>query len=119
MLQVAGKLHTVRLVSLGRLWRGDFATYWRPPPGYSADLSDASSGTAVHRLASQLSLLDGVPAPLASAAPPVLDAALRTRVRAFQRAQGLKPDGQPGPMTFMQIDSATGEPEPRLQTNPR
>jgi general secretion pathway protein A len=119
MLQVAGKLHTVRLVSLGRLWRGDFATYWRPPPGYSADLSDASSGAAVHRLASQLSLLDGVPAPLASAAPPVLDAALRTRVRAFQRAQGLKPDGQPGPMTFMQIDSATGEPEPRLQTNPR
>ncbi len=118
-LQAAGKLYTVRLVSLGRLWRGDFATYWRPPPGYSADLNDGSSGVAVQRLASQLSQLDGVPTLPASAASSTLDATLRDRVRAFQRAQGLKPDGQPGPMTFMQIDSATGAHEPRLQTHPR
>ncbi|HAL39550.1 MAG TPA: peptidoglycan-binding protein [Polaromonas sp.] len=118
-LRVAASLHTVRLVSLGRLWRGDFATYWRPPPGYSADLRDGNAGPAIERLASQLSRLDGAPAPAASAAPPVLDAALRARVRAFQRAQGLKADGQPGPMTFMQIDSATDVNEPRLQTNPR
>ncbi len=117
-LQVAGRLHTVRLVSLGRLWRGDFATYWRPPPGYSADLNDGSTGPAVQRLAGQLSLLDGVPPPVAAASS-TLDAALRARVRAFQRAQGLKPDGQPGPMTFMQIDGATGDHEPRLQTHPR
>jgi general secretion pathway protein A len=116
-LQVAGKPHSVRLVSLGRLWRGDFATYWRPPTGYSADLNDPSSAVAVQRLASQLSLLDGVPPPVAPASS-TLDATLRTRVRAFQRAQGLKPDGQPGPMTFMQIDSATGGHEPRLQTHP-
>ena len=118
-LQVAGSRHTVRLVSLGRLWRGDFATYWRPPPGYTAGLQGGSTGPAIHRLASQLALLDGAPAPLASTAPPVLDAALRARVRAFQRAQGLEADGQPGPMTFMQIDSATHADEPRLQTNPR
>ncbi|MEI8030581.1 MAG: AAA family ATPase [Comamonadaceae bacterium] len=118
-LQVAGKLHTVRLVSLGRLWRGDFATYWRPPRGYSADLSDGGGGQAVQRLATQLSLLDGVPTSPATPASTTLDATLRARVRAFQRAQGLKPDGQPGPLTFMQIDSATGEPEPRLQTQPR
>ncbi|MBK5207023.1 MAG: AAA family ATPase [Polaromonas sp.] len=118
-LRVAATLHTVRLVSLGRLWRGDFATYWRPPPGYTADLRDGSSGPVIHRLASQLTLLDGAPAPLASTAPLILDADLRARVRAFQRAQGLKPDGQPGPMTFMQIDSATHVNEPRLQTNPR
>jgi general secretion pathway protein A len=118
-LQVDGKLHTVRLVSLGRLWRGDFATYWRPPPGYSADLNDGSAGPAVQRLATQLSLLDGVPTSPAAPASSTLDTTLRARVRAFQRAQGLKPDGQPGPLTFMQIDSATGAPEPRLQTHPR
>jgi general secretion pathway protein A len=118
-LRVAGKLHAVRLVSLVRLWRGGFATYWRPPPGYSAALAEGSTGPVVDQLASQLSLLDGAPAALDSAAPQVLDAALRARVRAFQRAQGLKPDGQPGPMTFMQIDSATNVNEPRLQTNPR
>ncbi|CAM3313518.1 AAA family ATPase [Polaromonas hydrogenivorans] len=118
-LLVAGSRHTVRLVSLGRLWRGDFATYWRPPPGYTAGLQGASTGPVIQRLASQLALLDGAPAPLDSTAPPVLDAALRARVRAFQRAQGLEADGQPGPMTFMQIDRATHADEPRLQTNPR
>jgi general secretion pathway protein A len=118
-LLVAGSLHTVRLVSLVRLWRGDFATYWRPPPGYIAGLQGSSAGPVIHRLASQLAVLDGEPAPPASTAPPVLDAALRARVRAFQRAQGLNPDGQPGPMTFMQIDSATNADAPRLQTNPR
>ncbi|MDB5870474.1 MAG: Peptidoglycan-binding domain 1 protein [Polaromonas sp.] len=118
-LRVAGSPHTVRLVSLGRLWRGEFATYWRPPPGYAAYLEGGSSGPMIGQLASQLSQLDGAPAPPASTEPQTLDAALRARLRAFQRAQGLEPDGQPGPMTFMQIDSATHVNEPRLQTNPR
>ncbi|MEO5658459.1 MAG: AAA family ATPase [Polaromonas sp.] len=117
-LRLAGSEHKVRLVSLGRLWRGEFATYWRPPPGYLADLPDGSTGPAIDRLASQLAVLDGMPAPGASSAAPLLDAALRERVRAFQRARGLKPDGRPGPMTFMQIGSATGVAEPRLQTDP-
>jgi general secretion pathway protein A len=115
-LQLGQGLHAVRLVALGRLWRGDFATYWRTPPGYGGDLRDGSTGAAIQQLARQLSQLDGAPA---GAAVPVLDAALRARVRAFQQAQGLKPDGLPGPMTFMQIDSATGTNEPRLQTEPR
>jgi len=38
-------------------------------------------------------------------------------VRAFQRAQGLNPDGRPGPLTLMQLDGALGSDEPRLQTN--
>ncbi|CAN5225589.1 ExeA family protein [soil metagenome] len=118
-LQVASGLHAVRLVSLVQLWRGDFATYWRPPPSYVAGLPDGSTGPLIERLASRLALLDGAPAPSASTAPPVLDATLRARVRAFQRAHGLSPDGQPGPMTFMQIDSATNVDEPRLQTNPQ
>ena len=115
-LRVAQSLHTVRLVALGRLWRGDFATYWRAPPAYSGELREGSSGPAIERLAQQLDTLDGTSASVDAAVPRVLDAAMRTRVRAFQRAQGLKPDGQPGPMTLMQIDAATGGTEPRLQT---
>ncbi len=115
-LRLADRLHTVRLVSLGRLWRGDFATYWRVPPGYSPELRDGISGPITERLARQLTVLDGMSASIASSAPLTLDSALRARVRAFQRAQGLKADGQPGPMTFMQLDSATGMTEPRLQT---
>ncbi len=115
-LRIGPNLHRVRLVALARLWRGDFATFWRAPEGYSAELAEGSSGPAVDELARRLSRLDG--APLASA-PQTLDAALRERVRAFQRAQGIAPDGRPGPMTFMQIDSATGSTGPRLQTEPR
>ena len=116
-LQIAGQRHTVRRVTLGPWWHGDFATYWRSPPAYNPELQIASQGPAIRYLASQLSLLDGLPAPEASAAPPRLDEALRARVRDFQRAHGLMPDGQPGPLTFMQLDSATGVAAPRLQTD--
>ena len=119
-LRGAAGQHTVRLVALGRLWRGEFATYWRPPLGYTAGLQGGSAGPAVRQLASQLAQLEGAPALPASTAtdPLVLDAALKARVRAFQRAQGLDADGQPGPLTFMQIDSATNADAPRLQINP-
>jgi general secretion pathway protein A len=40
-------------------------------------------------------------------------------VRAFQRARGIAPDGRPGPMTFMQIESATQSQAARLRTEPR
>ncbi|MCX7257429.1 MAG: AAA family ATPase [Polaromonas sp.] len=117
-LQIAGRPHSVRLVSLVALWRGDFATFWRPPPGYSPGLRGDGAGPALAHLGRQLALLDGAPVPPV-AAPPVLDAALRERIQAFQRAQGLEPDGLPGPMTFMQIDNATDAAAPRLQTNLR
>ena len=80
---------------------------------------DGSSGGAIEHLASQLDLLEARPAPSPGSAPRVLDAALRQRVLTFQRSQGLKADGQPGPMTFMQLDSATGINPVRLQTEPR
>jgi general secretion pathway protein A len=118
-LRVASQLHRVRRVALGQLWHGDFATYWRAPPGYAPALRDGSSGPALDRLARQLSQLDGTPTNTLSDAPQILDVALRARVRAFQRAQGLKPDGLPGPMTFMQLDSATGVHEPLTPTQAR
>lgn len=117
ILLVAAELHTVRLVSLAKLWRGDFATYWQAPKGYNPDLRDGTSGLVIEHLAHQLSLLDGTSTSIASSVPHVLNTALRDRVRAFQRAQGLIADGQPGPMTFMHLDSATGANEPRLQTD--
>ncbi len=115
-LQIASQRHRVRLVSLGRLWRGEFSTFWRMPVGYSPNLKDGSTGPAIDWLARQLGLLDGV---AESGGPQTLDGALRARVRAFQYAQGLHPDGQPGPMTFLQLQSATGVDEPRLQAKPR
>jgi len=121
LLRTQTGLQSIRLVRLGSLWRGDFATYWQPPQGYTPNLRDGSSGPAVDQLASQLATIEGglQPASSNSAAPQRLDSALRARVSAFQRAQGLEPDGLPGPLTFMQIERAAGQSAPRLQTEPR
>lgn len=105
-LQTANGLQRIRLVSLGRLWHGEFATFWRSPVGYKPELRDGASGPALELLTQQLDLLDGAPARAAGAPAAVLNAALRARVRAFQVALGMLPDGQPGPMTFMQLSSA-------------
>jgi len=115
-LGLAGHLHHVRLLDLAQWWHGDFATYWQPPTGYVAGLPDGSTGPAIDWLANHLSQLDGLPGAATHGTPLALDAALRARVRTFQRSRGITPDGQPGPMTFMQLESATQSGAPRLLT---
>jgi general secretion pathway protein A len=118
-LHIGATQHSVTLAALARIWRGDFATYWRPPPGYIPNLREGSRGGAIDALARQLDSLDGVTDVTASTALRTLDSALRLRVLAFQRAQGLKADGQPGPLTFMQMEVARGTMTPLLTTDPR
>jgi general secretion pathway protein A len=109
---MGGVAQTVSLASLAQLWRGDFATFWRAPPGYQNRIVEADAGPAAQWLAAQLAALNGR---TASADKPLSDAALKSQVSAFQLAQGLKADGLAGPTTFMQLNRATGVDEPRLQ----
>ncbi len=88
----------VALAVLGARWRGEFATLWRRPPGDR----DQQAAWVLERL----QRVQGAALPSQST--------LRQRVEAFQVAQGLKPDGLAGPMTMMQLNRATAEPEPRL-----
>src|SRR5439155_15083327 len=111
-LRMGGVSQTVSLASLARLWRGDFATYWRVPPGYQSGIVEADAGPTAQWLAAQLAALDGR---AASADKPLSDAALKAQVAAFQLAQGLNADSLAGPTTFMQLNRATGVDEPRLQ----
>ena len=110
-LHMEGRPHTVPLAELGERWRGDFATLWRTPPGYARAPAEGETGPVTEWLALKLAALRGEPAPEGR---PVLDAALRSRIQAFQLAQGLDADGRPGPMTFMQLNRASGVDEPRL-----
>jgi general secretion pathway protein A len=110
-LQANGVRHTVPLATLASMWRGEFATLWRLPPGYAGPLADGARGPAVDRLAASLAAARHENAPPAGQS---LDAALRGRLFAFQLTQGLQPDGVAGPTTFMQLNRAGGVPEPRL-----
>ncbi|MDB5946311.1 MAG: Peptidoglycan-binding domain 1 [Ramlibacter sp.] len=114
-LRAGDSEQTVTLPALAARWRGEFATLWRAPPGYGGRIGDGESGAALSWLTTQLAALDGV-AP--TSGPPKFDAAMKSRVLAFQLAQGLPADGRPGPMTFMQLNRAAGVDEPRLQTAP-
>jgi general secretion pathway protein A len=103
---------TVPLTRLARVWRGDFATFWRTPPGYREG-ERVGSERMVPWLEQRLALIDP------STPPPLGEGALRSRVFAFQLAHGLEPDGQAGPLTMMTINRASGVEEPRLQANKR
>ncbi len=114
-LRAGDSEQTVTLPALAQRWRGEFATLWRAPAGYSRRVAERDGGPAVDWLAATLATVHGAPAP---AAGQRLDAALKARVLAFQLAQGLPADGRPGPLTFMQLNRVAGVAEPRLQTAP-
>jgi general secretion pathway protein A len=112
-LRAAGTEQTVTLSALAARWRGDFATLWLAPPGYSAAGKTLPQST-VDWIATQL----GEGKPGATGAHAAFDTALKSRLRAFQLAHGLNADGQPGPMTYMQLNRAAGVDEPRLRSEP-
>ena len=113
VLRIGGEERTVALASLGDHWRGDFATFWRAPPGYRNAAGARDADTVAQWLALQLATLRGEAPP---GDKPMADAALKQRIHSFQIAQGLVADGLAGPVTFMQINRATGVDEPRLHT---
>jgi general secretion pathway protein A len=117
-LQIDGAAHTVPLPLLANAWAGGFATLWR----MAADMPDpAAMGRGLANtawLGNQLGQLSGYPQPLPTDSinqRGQLEAAVASRVNAFQQAQGLPADSQVGPLTLMQLNRAMGASEPRLQ----
>jgi general secretion pathway protein A len=93
------------LTSLPSLWGGDMLTLWRLPPGVTQRVGVATNGPARAWLDEQVARLPQ--ATLGGGSP-------TERLVAFQRAQGVNPDGQPGPLSFMQMNRAAGVDEPTL-----
>ena len=114
-LQTGAQTVSMPLGTLATLWRGDFVTLWRTPPGYRAKLLPGQRSATVGWVAAQLARLDGRPLP--ADAITTFDTALEARVQAFQLDQGLAPDGVVGATTLMQLNRAVGVAEPRLKTS--
>ncbi|MGE5714949.1 MAG: ExeA family protein, partial [Betaproteobacteria bacterium] len=111
-LTIDGTEKTVPLVVLADYWRGEYATFWRPPPNYAGPIVDSKVGPSAQWLARQLAAALGDTGPVGTR---VDDATLRSWIHRFQLAQGLPSDGSAGPITLMQLNRASGVDEPRLQ----
>jgi general secretion pathway protein A len=114
-LRAGNSEQTVTLAALAARWEGDFSTLWRVPAGYTAPINDGQGGPVLKWVSARLATLEGKPP---GAERPVQNAAFKARVRAFQVAQGLPPDGLLGPLTFMQLNRTAGVDEPVLRTGP-
>ena len=107
-LRVGNVDHVLPLAALARVWRGEFATLWRAPPGFRDGALVGVDSPLGGWLAQKLAAVDGRALPAASAE------ALTSQVFAFQLSQGLAPDGLAGPLTLMKLNRASGVDEPRL-----
>ena len=113
-LRIGTVTQTVSLLSLASLWRGEFATLWRAPPGYTGKTVDAGTGVTAAWVTTRLAALPGAASGAAATATDLKS--WRARVAAFQVSQGLNPDGLAGPATLMQLMRAAGSDEPHLST---
>jgi general secretion pathway protein A len=102
-LQVGAQRFVLTLPALASVWRGEFATFWRTPPGWHDSPEPGVDAQGRAWIEAQLDRA-GQPGPQP----------LRDRVWAFQLAQGLPPDGRAGPMTLMRLSREAGVDEPGL-----
>jgi len=106
-LQAGSQRFRLTLAALARAWRGDFATFWRAPPGWR-DGADALAHPEMQGWIGEQLAAAGVAA----------GGSLRSRVLAFQIAQGLPHDGLAGPMTLMRLNRIAGVDEPAIEGGP-
>ncbi len=102
-LQAGTERYALPLAMLAGLWRGEFATFWRLPPGWTDGGlagTDPAARAWLDRGLADAGFGPGRP--------------LAERVWAFQLAQGLPPDGRAGPLTVMRLNRLGLVDEPRL-----
>lgn len=107
-LQAGAQRWRLPIGALADLWRGEYATLWRTPPGTTGRIGNVSTGPAAQWIDQQLAVMQAagqLPADARGFAP---------RLHAFQQGQGIDGGGKATPMTFMQVNRLSGVAEPRL-----
>lgn len=125
LMMAGGITQRISLIQLSRIWQGEFITLWRAPASLDGPTASFNGNSAaLIWLDQQLSHAlgeaprDAVAKAGGKATAPALrrlDVALRAKVARFQRSQGLPSDGQPGPITVMQLNRVSAVPEPQWQ----
>jgi general secretion pathway protein A len=99
-----GEARELRLLDFLQRWNGDYLTLWQAPAGWPDRLALRGNGPLARWLDRQLD----------DAGAPQLSDRVQ-RVTAFQRAEGLKADGEAGPLTLMRLAQRSRPDEPRLK----
>jgi general secretion pathway protein A len=109
-LIIAGRTQRVSLASIAPLWSGNYALLWSSPPGTKTGIGEDAHGPAVMWLRDSLARAQGVDAN----GPARFDKELANRIRAFQLAEGIAPDGVAGPLTLIRLNMRLDDRLPRL-----
>ena len=120
-LQVGSQRYSLSLPELARIWRGDFSTLWRTPPGWVAGRDNLDDVALRRWVAQHLPAAEADPAAPSSTATVATEpsaAQLRERLRVLQVAQGLPSDTAGLPITLIQLNRRSGVAEPTLPAQP-
>jgi len=107
-LEIAGETRTVPLEQLKSLWAGQYLLLWRPQTDQPV-IGPGNSGASVLWLRQRLALALGQALP--EPASTTFDAELAKRLRAFQQARGLRPDGIAGGQTLVLLSNLAPAPD--------
>ncbi|MFT4615267.1 MAG: general secretion pathway protein A [Bacteroidia bacterium] len=93
------------LAELANGWTGGYRYLWYVPRGFTQPLVPGDDSATVAEVASLFAWLDDMEPPLTET---IFNELLETRVRLFQREQGLIEDGIVGRQTLLKLNSALG-----------
>ena len=111
-LIVASETREVSIKDIESRWFGDYTLLWRVPPYYRGNIQRGNRGSAVNWLSRQLDIVLGREGQERENS--VFDNDFVVRVKKFQLAEGLIPDGIVGTKTLIHINTRTGKGIPTL-----
>jgi general secretion pathway protein A len=113
LLKVGDKEEKVPLEEIRKRWMGQFTLLWQPPPGFEGILKVGNRGGEVAWLDRRLAAAEGGSA--STLKNPLFDDTMAGRVKKFQLAMGLVPDGVVGSRTLILLNTAAREKVPVLR----
>ncbi len=114
---LGGRIAKVSVKEFALRWTGDYSLLWKPPTGYVDSIYPGYEGPEVEWIAAQLAKVKGEK--YTPGKTKVYDELLRIRVKEFQFAEGLAPDGVAGIQTLVHLNTKAGNKVPVLVSDGR